>query len=152
MEELCTDFQSRSLCAKLTPIKNRFVPYVFEPGKSPPNPCYEETTMYHLLNIGSIVAAFVFAPNEPYSRNFFSNRIFAVWSVEAVVLALCVMFIQDAGFVWMMNFKSPPHVEYMLVILALGMAGGLTCFCWEVNRVSSYLYADACKVVFRFAC
>lgn len=51
----------------------RFEPFVFEPGKHPPNPCYEETTIFYLMCIGSIVAALVFSPSEPYSRSSFTN-------------------------------------------------------------------------------
>ena len=53
---------------------NRFQPYVFESGKVPPNPSYEETTLYHLMTIGTVVTTFVFSPNPPYSRNIKSNR------------------------------------------------------------------------------
>lgn len=136
---------------------NRFEPYVFQPGLMPPNASYEETTLFHLMNIGTMVAAFVFAPNPPYSRNIISNRmqhiyflhltsyfnltknyfpqlgIFVVWSVYASVIILCLMFITDEGFVWWMNFKSPPHAEYTFTILALGLAGGMVCYCWEVK-------------------
>ena len=56
-----------------------------------------------------------------------------VWSVLASILILCVMFITDEGFVWWMNFKSPPHAEYTVTILALGLAGGMVCYCWEVQ-------------------
>ena len=52
----------------------RFEPYVFVPGRMPPNASYEETTLFHLMNIGSLVAAFVFAPNPPYSRHIYANR------------------------------------------------------------------------------
>ena len=55
--------------------KNRFEPFVFEAGKSPPNACYEETAIFHLICIGSIVAAVVFSPSEPYSRNFSNSKI-----------------------------------------------------------------------------
>lgn len=58
----------------------RFEPYVFEPGKHPPNPSYEETTLFNLMSIGSIVAAFVFAPSPPYSRSSFSNSNFFKYS------------------------------------------------------------------------
>ena len=51
----------------------RFVPYVFEPGRFPVNPSYEETTIFYLLCIGSIVSAIVFAPSPPYSQNIFKN-------------------------------------------------------------------------------
>lgn len=68
--------------------------------------------MFFMLNIGCIVAAFVFSPSQPYSRGSFSNKVFAVWSVFAIILALCVMFITDEGFLWMMNFKKIPHPEY----------------------------------------
>ena len=46
---------------------------------------------------------------------------------------LCVMFITDPGFVDWMNFKSPPYIEYTFVILTLGIAGGFTCYAWEVR-------------------
>ena len=55
-----------------------------------------------------------------------------VWSVFATILILCLMFITNKDFVSWMNFKTPPHAEYNVVILALGLAGGVTCFCWEV--------------------
>lgn len=54
----------------------RFEPYVFERGKYPKNPSYEETTIYMLMCIGCITSAFVFAPSQPYSRNVFTNRKF----------------------------------------------------------------------------
>lgn len=53
----------------------RFEPFVFEAGKNPPNACYEETVIFHLICIGSIVAAIVFSPSEPCSRSSFSNSI-----------------------------------------------------------------------------
>lgn len=93
-------------------IEWRFEPYVFEPGKVPPNPSYEETTIFYLLTLSTIAAAFVFTPSAPYSLHVYSNRIFAVWSVVATILALCLMFITDQAFVDFLNFKSPPHAEY----------------------------------------
>ncbi|KAK4045765.1 hypothetical protein OUZ56_033720 [Daphnia magna] len=53
-----------------------FEPYVFEPGKHPPNPSYEETTLFNLMSIGSIVAVFVFAQSPPFSRSSFFNSNF----------------------------------------------------------------------------
>lgn len=58
------------------PFYIRFEPYVFETGKKPPNPSYEETTLFYLMTIGSIVAAFVFCPSQPYSRNGYSTSKF----------------------------------------------------------------------------
>jgi hypothetical protein len=51
----------------------RFESFVFEPGKHPSNPSYEETTIFYLMCIGAIVGALVFSPSEPYSRSSFSN-------------------------------------------------------------------------------
>ncbi|KAI9554376.1 hypothetical protein GHT06_019648 [Daphnia sinensis] len=117
-----------------------FEPYVFEPGKHPPNPSYEETTLFNLMSIGSIVAAFVFAPSPPYSRSSFSNKIFMIWAFGATILLLCVMFITNDGFVYWMNFKTPPHPEYTVVILVLGLAGGLFSFCWEKYLIRGWMY------------
>ena len=58
-----------------------------------------------------------------------------VWSGLATILILCLMFITNKDFVSWMNFKTPPHAEYNVAILALGLAGGFTCFCWEVKIV-----------------
>jgi len=58
-----------------------------------------------------------------------------VWSGLATILILCLMFITNKDFVSWMNFKTPPHAEYNVAILALGLAGGFTCFCWEVKLV-----------------
>ena len=62
--------------------KNRFEPFAFEAGKSPPNASHE-------------------------------------------------------GFVYWCNLKPPPHPEYTVDILALGLFGGLFCFCWEVKMNKS---------------
>jgi hypothetical protein len=55
------------------------------------------------------------------------------WLFQAIVVTLCTMFITNEGFVNWCNFKPPPHPEYTVVILALGVFGGLFCFCWEVK-------------------
>jgi hypothetical protein len=65
-------------------------------------------------------------------------EIFIAWFLEATVAVLCVMFITNEGFVYWCNFKIPPHTEYTVVILVLGLAGGLFCFCWEVQRKATY--------------
>lgn len=52
----------------------------------------------------------------------------------ATTLTLCTMFISNEGFVYWCNFKTPPHTEYTVVILFLGLAGGLFSFCWEVSE------------------
>ena len=58
-------------------ISTRFEPYVFEPGRVPTNPCYEETTIFFLICIGTIVTVFVYAPDEPYSKRFYNNSQFS---------------------------------------------------------------------------
>ena len=58
--------------------------------------------------------------------------LFAVWSVAITILVLCLMFIDDAALEHWMNFKNPPHMEYHLVILMLGLAGAIICYTWEV--------------------
>lgn len=57
-----------------------------------------------------------------------------IYAFGATILLLCVMFITNDGFVYWMNFKTPPHPEYTVVILVLGLAGGLFSFCREVTR------------------
>lgn len=69
------------------------------------------------------------------------TEIFMIWAFGATVLLLCVMFITNEGFVYWMNFKTPPHPEYTVVILVLGLAGGLFSFCWEVRREKNCLNA-----------
>jgi len=117
-----------------------FEEFHFVSGKMPPNPCYQETTMYHLLCIGTITSAVVFAPGPPYSRSVFTNRLFAVWSVAITILVLCLMFIDDAALEHWMNFKNPPHMEYHLVILMLGLAGAIICYTWEKFFIRGFLY------------
>lgn len=60
------------------------------------------------------------------------SDVFAVWSFLVTGLLVCVMFIQDEGWVYWLNFKVPPNAEYMVAILILGVTGGLVCYCWEV--------------------
>lgn len=126
---------------------------MFEAGLFPPNPSYEETTTFWLMCIGTIAAVFVYAPSKPYSKSIFNNcRLFIfsfirnlvmqfcwldilmVWAVESFALTLCLMFITNQTFVNFLNFKSPPNVEYSLMILLLGIASGLWCFIWEVEN------------------
>lgn len=49
------------------------MPFEYEPHLHEPKASYEETTMFHLCCIGTIAAAFVFAPSEPYSRPIYTN-------------------------------------------------------------------------------
>ena len=67
-------------------------------------------------------------------------EVFVAWVLEATTVVLCVMFITNEGFVYWCNFKTPPHTEYTVVILALGLAGGLFCFCWEVHIKTSLIH------------
>lgn len=86
----------------------RFEPYVFESGKYPPEPSYEETVIFFMLTIGIVSSAFVFSPGTPYSRNPMTNRIFAVWTVIVILLILCLMGITQSDFVWYLNLKPFP--------------------------------------------
>lgn len=117
-----------------------FEEYHFEPGKMPPNPCYQETTIYFLLCMSTISAALVFAPKQPHSRHILNNKLFTGWLVAAVVLLLCLMFIDDPGLEHWMNFKNPPHAEYHAYVLLLGLAGGVLCYCWEVYFIHGFVY------------
>ncbi len=92
----------------------RFEPYVFEPGKYPPAPSYEETLIFFLLTIGIVSSAFVFSPSRPYSQNPMTNRIFAVWTFIVVLLIVCLMGITQSDFVWYLNLKPFPHSIFTL--------------------------------------
>jgi hypothetical protein len=111
----------------------------------------------HLICIVSIVVAVVFSPSEPYSRSSFSsNEIhIQIWitvygcnvnnlsntyrGLHDLAIwghcrnALHHVLITNEGFVYWCNFKTPPHPEYTVDILALGVYGGLFCFYWEVK-------------------
>ena len=65
----------------------------------------------------------------------YSTELFTGWLVAAVVLLLCLMFIDDPGLEHWMNFKNPPHAEYHAYVLLLGLAGGVLCYCWEVRFI-----------------
>ena len=72
------------------------------------------------------------------------------WLVEAIVVTLCTMFITNEGFVYWCNFKPPPHPEYTVVILVLGLLGGLFCYCWEVliGKVCNNIYRTRYLIIF----
>ena len=80
---------------------------------------------------------------------------FNFWAVFSPILVLCIMFINQEGFVYLLNMKTSPHPDYMVTILLLGVAGGLFCFCWEVQKFvgyKSFLFGLSApkKKIFRF--
>ena len=47
----------------------------------------------------------------------------------------CIMFITEPRFVDWMNFKTPPEIEYTVVIYFLGVGAGVLCYIWEVDLI-----------------
>ncbi|KAK2705584.1 hypothetical protein QYM36_015842, partial [Artemia franciscana] len=108
-----------------------FEPFEYVPNLHPPNPSYDQTVQWQLFLMTCIAAAVTISPGPPYSKHVFTNKIFAVWFLLAVSLTTSGFFCRNTQFVYDLNLRPAPYVEFAAVLYMLGFCGILFCYLWE---------------------
>ena len=110
----------------------RFVPYEFVAGLFPPNPSYEQTSIFLLSCSAATIAAIVFSKSAPYRRPLYTNGIMLAWTVVAVTTTIFMTLYSSEDYSERLNLKIGP-MNYRLCLLAIMAASLVVCYVWEAS-------------------